>query len=258
MRLIHGFALLLSLCFGVAHADALDDINKRGSLRIGLEGTYPPFNYREGGKLVGFEVELATAIAEQLKVKPEFATAEWSGLLAGLQANKYDIVINQVSVSDKRRQVFDFSQTYTYSSPQLVVRNDETRDFKTLEDLVGLKVGVGQGTNFAEQARAVKGVQVQTYPGAPEYLQDLVAKRIDAALNDSLLIPYAIKQAKLPLKPGAPVGAPTEMAIPFQKNNPKLEKAINDALDALKSNGEFAKISNKWFAQDVSQPAKAE
>lgn len=258
MRLIHGFALLLSLFIGTAHAEALDDINKRGTLRVGLEGTYPPFNYREGGQLTGFEVELAEAIAKELGVKPEFSTAEWSGLLAGLQANKYDVVLNQVSVSDQRRKVFDFSQTYTYSSPQLVIREDETRHFGSLEDLVGLKLGVGQGTNFAEQARAIEGIQVQTYPGAPEYLQDLVAKRIDAALNDSLLIPYAIKQAKLPLKAGAPVGEPTEMAIPFRKKNPKLEKALNDALDTLKSNGEFARISNKWFAQDVSKPATAD
>ncbi|GGJ94250.1 transporter substrate-binding domain-containing protein [Pseudomonas matsuisoli] len=258
MRLIQGFALLLSLCAGMAHAEALDDINARGTLRVGLEGTYPPFNYREGGQLVGFEVELAEALAKEMGVKAAFTTAEWSGLLAGLQGNKYDVVMNQVSVSDKRRKVFDFSQTYTYSSPQLIVREDETRHFSSFEDLVGLKLGVGQGTNFAEQARAVKGIHVQTYPGAPEYLQDLVAKRIDAALNDSLLIPYAIKQAKLPLKAGEPVGAPTEMAIPFQKNNPKLEKAINDALDTLKGNGEFAKISNKWFAQDVSKPAAAQ
>lgn len=195
MRFLPRLLMLVSLAAPLAHAELLDDVHQRGALRIALEGTYPPFNFKQGGKLTGFETELGELLAAELAVKPEFVTTEWSGILAGLQSGKYDIALNQVSVNEQRRKVFDFSEPYTISSAQLIVRADETRQFKSLEDLKGLKLGVGQGTNYADLAKSVAGVNVRTYPGAPEYLQDLASKRIDAALNDRLLIPFAIREA---------------------------------------------------------------
>src|SRR5438045_3566483 len=96
----------LALIAGSAHAaDLLDDVKQRAALRIGIEGTYPPFNFRdEQGKLTGFDVEIAEAIAARLGVKPEFTTSEWSGILAGLQAGKFDVIVNQVAATDKRRE----------------------------------------------------------------------------------------------------------------------------------------------------------
>lgn len=196
MRFLPRLLMLVSLAAPLAHAELLDDVHQRGALRIALEGTYPPFNFKQGGKLTGFETELGELLAAELAVKPEFVTTEWSGILAGLQSGKYDIALNQVSVNEQRRKVFDFSEPYTISSAQLIVRADETRQFKSLEDLKGLKLGVGQGTNYADLAKSVAGVNVRTYPGAPEYLQDLASKRIDAALNDRLLIPFAIRDGQ--------------------------------------------------------------
>ena len=249
--------LLLSLAFGASAADLLDTVKQRGTLKVALEGTYPPFNYKDNGELAGFEVELANALAQKMGVKAEFSTSEWSAILAGLQAGKFDVVINQVGITDKRKETFDFSEPYTVSSAQLIVRKDEKRAFKTLADLKGKKLGLGQGTNYADMAKKVGGIDIKTYPGAQEYLQDLALGRIDAALNDSLLIPYIVKQTKLPLKPGAPVGELEKSGIPFVKNNPKFEAALNKALADLKTDGSFAKISTKWFDRDVSKPPAA-
>ncbi|WP_189339004.1 transporter substrate-binding domain-containing protein [Chromobacterium amazonense] len=248
-------ALLVLLAMPAAMAaDLLDAVKQRGTLKIALEGTYPPFNFKDAKQqLTGFDVEIASEIARRMQVKPEFATAEWSGLLAGLQSGKFDIVVNQVGLTPQRKAVFDFSQPYTYSSAQLIVRKNETRAFKSLADLNGKKLGVGQGSNYADMAKAVAGVQVKTYPGAPEYLQDLATGRLDAALNDSLLIPFAIKQAKLPLKAGAPVGEVATMAIPFAKGNPQFKAAIDQALSGMKADGTFKKISLKWFGIDVAK-----
>ena len=241
----------------VAHAELLDAVKQRGTLRIAVEGTYPPFNFKEKGQLAGFEVELAKALASKMGVKAEFSTGEWSAMLAGLQANKFDVVINQVGITDKRREAFDFSEPYTFSSPQLIVRKNEKREFKTLADLKGKKLGLGQGTNFGDLAKAVGGIDVRTYPGSPEYLQDLALGRIDAALNDSLLIPYIVKQTRLPLKAGAPVGDVERSGIPFAKGNPQFKAAIDKALADIKADGSFAKISIKWFERDVSKPPAA-
>ena len=243
-----------------AHAaDLLDEVQQRGALRVALEGTYPPFNFRdEQGKLTGFDVEIAEAIAGKLKVKPQFTTTEWSGILAGLQAGKYDVIVNQVAATPQRQQVFDFSAPYVVSSPQLIVRANETRPIRTAADLKGLTIGVGQGSNYAEQARAIAGATVKVYPGAPEYLQDLASGRIDVALNDSLLIPYLAQKTRLPVKAGAPLGSVESNAIPFRKGSPRFKQAIDRALEELKADGTFAKISNKWFGRDVSKPPVAQ
>ncbi|MBO9686124.1 transporter substrate-binding domain-containing protein [Roseateles chitosanitabidus] len=248
-------ALLAGASLAAQAADLLDDVKARGTLRIAVEGTYPPFNYKdEKGQLTGFDVEIATAIAGKLGVKPEFTTTEWSGILAGLQAGKYDVIVNQVAATDERRKTFDFSTAYVMSYPQLIIRANETRQLLTPADLKGKKIGVGQGSNFAEQAKGFEGVEVRTYPGATEYLQDLATGRIDAALNDSLLIPYLKQKTKLPVKAGAAIGQAATNAIPFRKNSPKFKAAIDKALSDLMADGTYAKISTKWFERDVSKP----
>lgn len=239
-------------------ADLLDTVKARGTLKVALEGTYPPFNFKDAKQqLTGFEIDFTNELAKRLKLKPEYTTGEWSGLLAGLQAGKFDVVINQVSITEKRQQVFDFSKPYTISSPQLIVRKNETRSFKSLEDLKGKKLGVGQGSNYADLAKSVGGIEVKTYPSAPEYLQDLATGRVDAALNDSLMIPFAIKESKLPVKPGAPVDKAVSMGIPFAKGNPQFKAALDKAISAMEADGTFKKISVKWFGIDVSQAPKA-
>jgi cystine transport system substrate-binding protein len=259
-RLLHLAAFSLPLLAASAHAaDLLDDVKQRGTLRIAVEGTYPPFNYKdEQGKLTGFDVEIAQAIAGKLGVKPEFTTTEWSGILAGLQAGKYDVIVNQVAATDKRRETFDFSAPYVVSSPQLIVRANETRQLATAGDLKGKRIGVGQGSNYADMAKSIEGADVRTYPGASEYLQDLAAGRIDVALNDSLLIPYLQQKTKLPVKAGAPLGAVESNAIPFRKGNPKFKQAIDKALADIKADGSYLQISKRWFGRDVSIPPVAQ
>ena len=257
IRKLLAVTVLLATTLSAGATGLLDAVQHRGTLRVAMEGTYPPFNYKENGKLAGFEVELADALAHRLGVKAEFTTGEWSGLLAGLQAGKYDVVINQVGITDQRKKAFDFSAPYTISSPQLIVRKDDKRVFKSLVDLRGKKLGVGEGTNFADMAKAVGGIDIKTYPGSTEYLQDLALGRIDAAMNDSLLIPYIIKKTNLPLTAGAPVGQIEESGIPFAKGNPKFKAALDKALADMEADGSFAKISDKWFDRDVSKPPVA-
>ncbi len=242
-----------------AHADdLLGQVKQRGTLRVGLEGTFPPFNSKApSGELVGYDVDIARAVAAKLGLKPEFVTTEWSGIIAGLQAGKFDVIVNQVAVTPQRKQVLDFSTPYVYSAAQLIQRKDDSRQFKSLDDLKGKKLGVSLGSNYNELAKSVPGIDVKTYPGAPEYLRDLAAQRVDAALNDRLMIGYLIKTSNLPLRPGAIVeGGSSEVAIPFRKDNPKFAQAIDRALDEMRKDGSLGKLSAKWFASDVTRPAR--
>ncbi|WP_426356389.1 transporter substrate-binding domain-containing protein [Burkholderia sp. R-40] len=250
-------AALLCVAATASHAaDLLDTVKQAGVLRVGLEGTYPPFNSRNTeGQLEGFDVDVAKAVAAQLGVKTQFVTTEWSGILAGLQAGKFDVIVNQVAITPSRQQALDFSQAYTYSSAQLIQRKDDTRQFKSLEDLKGKKLGVALGTNYVDLVKTVPGIDVQAYPGAPENLRDLAAGRIDAAVNDRLMLSYLIKNSHLPLRPGSVLaGGEDRMGIPFRKGNPKFAKAIDDAVASLQQDGTLKKISMQWFGTDTTRP----
>jgi len=246
---------LLCTTMPAGAADLLDTVKTRGTLRIGLEGSYPPFNFKDPktGELAGYDVDVARLVAARLGLKPEFVTNEWSAILAGLGDGRYDVIVSQVGITARRRQFFDFSRPYTYSSPQLIVRTNEPSKVASLKDLKGRKLGVGQGSVFEQQARTVPGIEVKSYPAAPENLQDLAFGRIDAALNDSLMVAYLLKNSQLPLRAGARVGAVGRMGIALRKGNPKLLAALDRALLDAYADGSLARASMKWFGVDASR-----
>ncbi|MGZ8290073.1 MAG: cystine ABC transporter substrate-binding protein [Telluria sp.] len=249
--------IALALAVPATAADLLATAKARGTLRIAMEGTYPPFNFKDpkSGQLAGYDVDVAHLVAARLGLKPVFVTTEWSAILAGLGAGKYDVIVSQVGITPKRLEAFDFSEPYTYSSPQLIVRKNDKAGYASLADLKGKKLGVGQGSVFEQQAKAVPGIDVKSYPAAPENLQDLAIGRIDAALNDNLMVAYLLSNSKLPIKAGARVGQVERMGIPFKKGNPQFKAAVNKALHDAAADGSLKKISQKWFGSDVSRPA---
>jgi cystine transport system substrate-binding protein len=236
-------------------ADLLDTVKTRGTMRIAVEGTYPPFNFQDPktGQLAGYDVDVAKLVCARLGVKPEFVTTEWAAILAGLGAGKYDVIVSQVGITPRRQQAFDFSRPYTYSAPQLIVRRNETTAYRSLADLKGRKVGVGQGSVFEQQARAMPGIEVKSYPAAPENLQDLAFGRIDAALNDSLMVAYLLKSSQLPIRAGARVGDVERMGIAFRKGNPTFHAAVDKALDDARADGSLRQASLKWFGVDATR-----
>src|SRR5690606_11397188 len=163
---------------GAQAADLLDTVKERGTLIVGVEGTYPPFNFvdTKTHELDGFDVDVAKLVADKLGVKVQFVKTEWSAILAGLHAGKFDVIINQVGITPDRQKTFDFSIPYVASSPQLILRKDDTSGYKSFADLKGKRLGVSQGSNYEALAKAQEGVLVKSYPGAPEYLSDLVSK----------------------------------------------------------------------------------
>jgi L-cystine transport system substrate-binding protein len=248
-------AFLAAIAFTApAFADVLDDIKKRGTILIGLEGTYPPFNYvDEKGVLVGFEIDIANALAEKLGVKPDFQPGKWDSLLAALDVKRIDAVINQVTITSEREQKYAFSEPYTVSGIQILTRS-ETKDITKPADLAGKKVGAGLGTAYEKWLRAnVPTADVRTYDDDATRNQDLLVGRIDAGLNDSLIVPSLLKQYGGKLVAGGVPFATQKQAIAMRKDSGGLPKAVNDALAALRADGTLKKISEKWFGADVTQ-----
>lgn len=232
---------------------ALDQIKQAGVLRIGTEGTYPPFTYHdESNKLVGFDVEIGEQVAKQLGVKAEFVEGPWDGLIAGVDANRYDVVINQVGISDERKAKYDFSEPYIASKAALVVKGDNT-DIKTFDDLKGKKAAQTITSNFGKLAQKY-GAEIVPTEGFDQSIALVVQGRADATLNDSLsFFDFKKHQPDANVKIVATEANADFSGVLLAKGKPELVQAINAALTAIKDDGTYAEISQKYFGTDVSQ-----
>lgn len=239
-----------------AQADTLlDAVKQRGTLQVGLEGTYPPFNYQdESGNLVGFEVDFATALAAKLGVKPDFQPTKWDGILAALSSERFDVVINQVGITDERKAKFDFTQPYTVSGVQILVRQGDEAKINKPADLSGKAVGVVLGTTYEKWLRDnVPDADIRTYDDDPTRNQDLLVGRIDAILNDRLIVGNLLTRYEGKIVAGGEPFAKQEMAIALRKDNPEFLAALNQAIDELRADGTLETISKKWFKLDVTK-----
>ena len=120
MRFSPGLLLLLPLLSPLAHAELIDDVNDRGELRIALEANTPPYNFKEGDKLAGFEVELGELLAKEMEVRSSFITTDNADLLSGVETGKYDVAINHMAMTAELEDRFDFSEAY-HQKPQLAI-----------------------------------------------------------------------------------------------------------------------------------------
>jgi cystine transport system substrate-binding protein len=254
LKTIATAALLQAGLFAGAQAgDNLDAVKSAGVLRIGTEGTYAPFTYHDAdNKLVGFDVEIGRAIAEKLGVKAEFVEGKWDGLIAGLDANRYDAVINQVGITEARKQKYDFSEPYIASKAVLIIKqgNDEIKGFA---DLKGKTSAQSLSSNFGKIAEA-NGAELIGTDGFDQSIQLVLTGRADATINDSLSFLDFKKH-----KPDAPVTIAAEQkdadysGVIIRKGEPELLAAVNKALAEIKADGTYQKISDTYFGQDVSK-----
>ncbi len=247
--------ILLISVFIVACGNQPSSNNER-VLKVGLEGTYPPFNYEtEEGELIGYDVEVAKEIAQRIGYEIEFVPTKWSGIFGALESRKFDMIVNQVAITKARKKKYAFTEPYVYSGAQLIVR-EETDNISTLEDLKGKKVGVGLGSNYEQIVKEYdqsNQIEVKTYEVLLDILHDLDIGRIDAALNDKLVAGINIKKTGLELKiSGDPVKKVVN-GIALRKGNEELLTKVNQALTEMKEDGTLRKISEKWFGIDVSK-----
>ncbi|NUT86011.1 transporter substrate-binding domain-containing protein [Pseudomonas corrugata] len=126
MRFLPGLICLLPLLSPLAHAELIDDINDRGELRIALEANAAPFNFKEDGKLTGFEVELGQMLANELDVRADFVVTDAADLLSGVESGKYDVAINHIAMTPELAERFDTSAAYSHPDAQLLAKKEDT------------------------------------------------------------------------------------------------------------------------------------
>lgn len=226
-------------------------INDSGVFRVGFEGTYPPFNYQdEAGDFTGFDVDISKEIAKRLDVDIEFVTSKWAGLIGGLNADKFDTIIAQMTVTDERKESVDFTDPYVVTGAVIVTHND-TEDIKTLEELDGKKVGAAAGTSFADLAATAEGADVKLYEGGfSTYVNDVVNKRLDALINDSLVMGFNIEESGHPIKITSELLSKDANAMAIKKGNEDFVDKLNEALSAMKTDGTYNEIYMSWFGME--------
>lgn len=231
----------------------LEQIKADGKIRFGTEGTYAPFTFHDkDGKLTGFDVEIAEEIAKRLGVKAEFIETKWDGMFAGLDAKRFDAVANEVTIKPDRLEKYDFSNPYIVSKSVLIV-NEENSDIKSFEDLKGRKSGQSLTSNLADIAESY-GAEIVQVDGFNQSIDLLVSKRIDATINDSLsFMDFKKQRPDVPIKVVDEMETTGQMGIMFNKGSKELVDAVNKALDEMKADGTYLKISEKWFGEDVSK-----
>ena len=231
----------------------LDAIKAAGVIKIGTEGTYAPFTYHDtAGKLVGFDVEIGQAIAKHLGVKAEFVEGKWDGLIAGLDAQRYDAVINQVGITEERKAKFDFSDPYISSKAALIVREDNA-EIAGFDDLSGKRAAQSLTSNYGKMAEEA-GAQLIGTEGFDQSIALVVQGRADATINDSLsFLDFKKKQPNAPVKIAATQGEAAQSGVIVRKGDPELVAAINEALKAIQADGTYKQISETYFGEDVSQ-----
>lgn len=248
-------ALLATLagCSSKSEDTSLKDVQAAGELKIGLEGDWQPFSYHdEDDNLVGYDVEVATKVAEKLGVKAVITEGPWDGLLTGLDTGVYDVVVNGVDVTPERSETFDFTDAYAYDHIDLVVKKDNTT-ITSFEDLKGKKSANSTGSTYAEMGEEY-GATVSNVPTLAETMELVLNGTVDATINaDTSIQDYLNTTGEKGLMVVAQDDEATEYAIPVKKGNTSLKEAINDALKELREEGTLKELSIKYFGADLTE-----
>jgi len=245
----------LTGCGGTSSEEGLTI--KEGVLTVGVDDTYPPmeFNDEKTGEIVGFDIDLANAIAEEMGLKAEFVSTAWDSIFIGLDTSKYDCIMSSVSMTQERLPNFEFTTPYLANGQVIVVKpGDES--VKTPEDLAGKKVGVQFQTTADEACKKhLEKVQfdLTQYDSIDLAFLAMKSGNVDVIVVDmAVAIDYAAKypdeyvisSAQLTNEP---------ISICIKKGNTELKDAMQSALDKVIKDGKLSEISVKWLGEDYTQ-----
>ncbi|MCE7028827.1 ABC transporter substrate-binding protein [Jiella avicenniae] len=260
MRLAHSLALAAALSALLAGAAAAQDADKDWSkVVIGTEGAYPPFNFLDAsGELKGFDVDIAKALCEQMKVECTFVTQDWDGMIPALQNGNFDALIASMSITPEREEQIAFTDKYYNTPPAIAVPKDSEITEATGEALSGKAIGAQVSTTHARAAAALfPDADIRQYPTAEEYKLDIESGRLDAVMDDVVVLDEWVKSDAgacckiLGTLPADPAIYGKGVGVGLRKGDDKLKGMFNDAIAAIRENGTYKEIQDKYFDFDV-------
>uniref|UniRef100_A0A7V3YFW2 Basic amino acid ABC transporter substrate-binding protein n=1 Tax=Candidatus Caldatribacterium californiense TaxID=1454726 RepID=A0A7V3YFW2_9BACT len=248
-RFLVPVVLAVLLVGSMALASTLEEIKARGKIYIGTDATYPPMEFHdESGEIVGFDIDLGRAIAEELGVEAVFIDTAWDGIFPALDAGKFDIIISSTSITEERLKSKEMSDPYYVTSQAIAVRKDN-ETIKGPEDLKGKIVAVQIGTTGDLAVSEMEGVTVKRFDTIDKAYMEVLNGRADAVVNDLSEVAYRMKM--LPdMKIVATFREGEEKyGVTMRKGDVELLAAINEALRRIKESGKYDEIYRKWFGE---------
>ncbi|GAA4316047.1 amino acid ABC transporter substrate-binding protein [Klenkia terrae] len=245
-------ALLLTSCSGGSD-DGASGGGDGDVLRVATEGTYAPFSFNDPDtdELTGYDVEVARAVGEELGMEVEFSETTFDSIFAGLEADRYDVIANQVTINPEREESYLFSTPYTVSSGVVITRADDD-SVTSLADVAGLTSAQSLTSSFSEVATEA-GATIETVEGFTQAITLLKQGRVDVTINDSLaFLEYQKTTGDDEVKIAAEIDEPSEQALVFRQDSADLQSRVDDALESLRADGTLAEISERYFGEDVS------
>ncbi|MBS9336537.1 transporter substrate-binding domain-containing protein [Fructobacillus papyrifericola] len=256
--ILAGLIVIIGAIFGIskmASSQKDDTTIKAGTFTVGLEGTYAPFSYHDDkGNLTGFEVEIAEALAKKMDMKVNFVQSKWDSLIAGINAKRYDAVINNIGITDDRKKNYRMSTPYLYPKAALIRRTGDT-SLNKLSDIKGKTMAQSVTSNYGKRAQA-EGANIKAVAGIIEAMNLLTTNRADGSLNDM----GAFENWKQS-NPDADVEAvdvskdmgSTPDGVLMNKDNKKLQEKVNKAMKEIREDGTLTKLSKKYFNKDLTK-----
>ncbi len=245
LLMLISFSILVTGC-KKEETDSLKRVEEAGTLTVVGSGGYPPFNYMEDGKVVGFDVDTGEEIAKRLGVKLNYVTSDWDGLTEGLRNKRYDGILGSMAITDERLKVVDFTSPYYYSGAQLFINKDS--EITDVNQMAGKKIAVTTGTNFVQDAEKL-GAEVSFYQDDNATLLELINGRVDGVITDRLVGLSAMNDIAGgdTIMPVGELLRLENMGIAINKDDKELLERINEILKEMHDDGTMTKISEKWL-----------
>jgi cystine transport system substrate-binding protein len=225
-----------------------------GVLRVGVLSNYKPFSFNEG-QLKGFDVDVLKRVASILKVELKVQSDGMANLQKKLNSGEISVIANQLLATPENRRQFDFISAYAANQLVCVQHEEDSRDFLSLDDLVGKKLGVLANTGVEDQVRGALGKSVLPFQSIDLAFRQLAEKKLDAVLEESLIADYYIERDGLPIKVTSPFSPLLSSGWAVRKGNKALVRTLSEAVQKLLGDGSFKSISARWFGYDVSRPS---
>jgi polar amino acid transport system substrate-binding protein len=223
---------------------------QEGKLLMGSDTTYPPFeSIGDDGEPEGFDIDIATELADRLGLDLEVVTTAWEGIIPGLKTDKYDIIMSAMTITEERLAEIDFSDPYIDSNQSIAVRKGTT-DITGPEDLAGKIVGVQVDTTGQFTAEEIAGIkEIRKYDTILIAFQELELGRIDAIMNDYPVNAY-LSKLRGQTEIAATITTDEQYGIGVKQGNDELLEAINAALADMMADGTYDEIFEKWFGEE--------
>jgi len=263
-----GAALLVGLRARPAAASGLtlQDIKGSGKLRIGVEAAYVPFTFRKDGKIIGYDIDLADVICEDLGVKPEIIDTAWTGVIPSLYAKKFDMIMTSLSYTAERMQRVGYSIPYAEASQAMLIRASDAGTLKSTDDLVGKVVATKLGTpseliakKIEADLKARKGAgfgEVKVFNDDPPRYLSLAQGKVDAVFNTLPTLAIVMKDAAGKFAIVRGIGADNWAGLAVRKEDTELVDFLNAEIRKLKANEAIYKLQEKWFGFRMNLPDK--